>query len=103
MPHTVEVNAIWGPEYVTGTPPASYSTSLNEGIVRIMQGYWTSFIRAHDPNVYRAEGTPVWENFWAQKMNRIRFETNGTVMETVDPVLKEHCSYFWSIGLSLHQ
>ena len=103
VPHTVEVNAIWGPDYVTGTPPPSYSTSLNQNIVRIMQGYWTSFIRAHDPNMYRAVGTPVWEQFVTKKMNRIRFETNCTVMETVSPTLMEHCGYFWLIGPSLQQ
>ena len=103
VPHTVEVNAIWGPEYVTGTPPASYSTSLNQNIVRVMQGYWTSFIRAHDPNSYRAAGTPVWERWVTGEMNRIKFETNNTAMETVCPSLREHCTYFWSIGQSLHQ
>lgn len=103
VPHTVEVNAIWGPKYVTGTPPASYSTSLNQNIVPVMQGYWTSFVRAHDPNIYRAAGTPVWEEFIASQVKRIRFEANNTVMETVCPSLRERCGYFWSIGPSLHQ
>jgi carboxylesterase type B len=102
VPHTVEVNAIWGPQYVTGTPPPTYNTT-NANIVKVMQGYWTSFIRAHDPNVYRAKGTPYWGHWDALAMNRMRLETNTSAMELVDPGQKARCKYLWSIGPSLHQ
>lgn len=103
VPHTVEVNAIWGPENVNGGAPASYSTSLNRNIVPLMQGYWTSFIRAHDPNVYRQPGSPTWEVWNPEAMNRIRFETNTTTMESVDRDTQIRCAYFESIGVALQQ
>jgi len=47
VPHTTEVNAIWGPESVNGNAAASYNPGgINGGIVPVVQGYWTSFIRS---------------------------------------------------------
>ena len=103
-PHTVEVNAIWGPDYVTGTPPASYySNGTNANIVPVVQGYWTSFIRSFDPNVYRAPGTPTWEQWTGVGTQRLLFQTNNTQMEVVDAGLKERCAYLYSIGTDLRQ
>lgn len=101
--HTVEVNAIWGPEYVNGGGPASYSTSLNRNAVTLMQGYWTSFIRTYDPNTYRASGAPLWQQWTATGMERIRLETNTTTMEVVDEDLRTRCSYLSGIGVSIGQ
>ncbi|RFU25456.1 hypothetical protein B7463_g10886, partial [Scytalidium lignicola] len=103
VPHTVETNAIWGPENVNGGAPASYSTSLNHNIVPLMQGYWTSFIRTHDPNIYRLQGSPRWELWNSWNMNRIRLETNTTTMERVDKETRVRCAYFESIGVVLQQ
>lgn len=58
--HTIEVNAIWGPDYVSSSPPASYyANGTNANIVPVMQGYWTSFIRTYNPNTYRADRKSV--------------------------------------------
>ncbi|KAH8819024.1 triacylglycerol lipase [Xylogone sp. PMI_703] len=103
VPHTVELNAIWGPENVNGGAPASYSTPLNQNIVPLMQAYWTSFIRTHNPNTYRLRGSPRWELWNPAEMNRIRFQTNATRMENVDEETRVRCAYFYSIGLALHQ
>jgi carboxylesterase type B len=103
VPHTAEVNAIWGSENVNGAAPASYSTSLNRNIVPLMQGYWTSFIRTHDPNTYRIPGSPLWEKWSPLLMNRIRLETNTTVMEIVDEDTQANCRYLESIGVALQQ
>jgi carboxylesterase type B len=103
VPHTTEVNAIWGPENVNGAAPASYSTSLNQNAVTLMQGYWTSFIRTFDPNTYRASGTPLWEQWSTGGTERIRLETNTTAMEVVDAGTKARCSYLSQIGVSLQQ
>ncbi|KAK7899778.1 hypothetical protein LTR67_003523 [Exophiala xenobiotica] len=66
VPHTVELGAIWGPENVGGSAPSSYHAGgSNHWIVPLMQGYWTSFIRALDPNVHRLEGAPMWREFVA--------------------------------------
>jgi carboxylesterase type B len=46
VPHTVEVNAIFGPTNVGGGAPASYNVGgVNAAIVPQVQAYWTSFIR----------------------------------------------------------
>jgi cholinesterase len=46
VPHTVEVNAIFGCASVNGGCPASYNPGgSNAAIVGVVQGYWTSFIR----------------------------------------------------------
>jgi carboxylesterase type B len=103
VPHTAEVNAIWGPANVNGAAPASYSTDLNQNIVPLMQGYWTSFIRSHDPNMYRLKGSPRWEEWDALAMNRIRLETNTTTMELVDSDTKTRCEYLSGIGASVQQ
>lgn len=57
--HTVEINAIWGPELIPGAPASYLPGGVNAGIVDVVQGYWTSFVRAYDPNALRKAGTPV--------------------------------------------
>ncbi|KAJ9272283.1 hypothetical protein DTO212C5_1468 [Paecilomyces variotii] len=102
--HTVEVNAIWGPQYVSTTPPKSYTTT-NAPIVPVMQGYWTSFIRTYNPNTYRAAGSPRWET-WSEGLSdyqRIFIRTGDTKMETVYKAQKERCQYLKSIALDLKQ
>ncbi|KAI9743127.1 MAG: hypothetical protein M1818_003422 [Claussenomyces sp. TS43310] len=103
VPHTVEVNAIWGPQYVNDAAPASYKSPLNAPAITFMQGYWTSFIRTYDPNTYRAEGSPTWEQWSSGSRDRIKLQTNATTMETVDGDQYEKCSYFFSVGPSLQQ
>lgn len=98
VPHTVEVGAIWG-----NGGPASYSTSLNRNAVPLMQGYWTSFIRTHNPNTHRMPGSPVWEEWDASRMNRIRLQTNTTSMEVVGNAEKARCNYLSSIGVENQQ
>ncbi|OAF57595.1 hypothetical protein VC83_05716 [Pseudogymnoascus destructans] len=101
--HTVEVNAIFGPEYSRGVAPASYY-SINRNAVPLMQGYWTSFIRTYDPNVFRMEGSPRWEQWGGgEGMNRIRLETNTTAMEVVNTHMQARCEFFSRIGPSIHQ
>lgn len=100
--HTVEVNAIWGPQYVTGTPPASYNTT-NAAIIPVMQGYWTSFIRSFNPNTYRAPGSPRWLYWDNQNQSRILLQTNASKMETVPSDQRERCAFLSSIGANTDQ
>ncbi|OQN99050.1 hypothetical protein B0A48_14911 [Cryoendolithus antarcticus] len=103
--HTIEVNAIWGPENTNGGAPASYQAGgVNNPIVRVVQGYWISFVRTSDPNTYRASGTPQWEK-WQQgnEYRRLKFETGATGMETVDQGQQGRCKYLSGIGLALKQ
>lgn len=107
--HTIEVNAIWGPSNVNGGAPASYEPGgVNAEIVGVVQGYWTSFVRTYDPNVFRKEWTPVWEEWTGgegqgEGWRRLMFQTNQTRMETVDAGLQGRCRYLSSIGLALKQ
>jgi carboxylesterase type B len=106
VPHTVEVNAIWGPENVVGGAPESYyEGGVNAAIVPVVQGYWTSFIRSYNPNTYRVKGSPQWERWTAGDgyWNRLMFRTNQTMMEKVPEKQQERCGYLSSIGLSLKQ
>jgi carboxylesterase type B len=103
--HTIEVNAIWGPNNTGGGAPASYyQGQVNGPIVPIVQGYWTSFIRCYDPNTHRLPGTPVWEAWTTDNSyQRLKFETNSTYMEAVPADQQSRCAYLASIGVSLEQ
>lgn len=98
--HTVEVNAIWGPDYVSGVAPDSYYTT-NARIVPVMQGYWTSFVRSLNPNTHRYPGSPRWET-WGD-YRRIFIRTNQSHMEIVPQAQQDRCNYLLSIGVDLRQ
>ncbi|KZT55207.1 alpha/beta-hydrolase [Calocera cornea HHB12733] len=94
VPHTVETAAIWGPQYVSGSPPASYwPNGTNADIVPVMQGYWTSFIRSYSPNTHRVLGSAVWQEWVPTTQDRIMVQTNATAMETVDINEQARCAY----------
>ncbi|KAL2441969.1 Chlorogenic acid esterase [Exophiala dermatitidis] len=109
VPHTVELAAIWGPENVRGGVPASYREGKsNAWIVPVMQGYWTSFIRALDPNVHRADGAPVWQEFAPSRTDvhwgRLLFDKPHTTgMEMVSADTRSRCQYFKGIGVEIRQ
>ncbi|KAI1305081.1 vacuolar triacylglycerol lipase [Xylaria venustula] len=104
VPHTVEVNAIFGPGNVPGAP-ASYSAGgVNAAVVPIIQAYWTSFIRTFDPNTHRLNGSAHWEVWHPKTQDRLLFETGGnTTMEIVSVDQRSKCSYFYSIGTAVRQ
>ncbi|KAK5110708.1 hypothetical protein LTR62_005585 [Meristemomyces frigidus] len=103
--HTIEVNAIWGPDSVNGGEPASYKQGgVNYAIVPVVQGYWTSFIRTFNPNTHRLPGTPMWEAWTMDnEYQRLMFQTNNTHMEAVPEDQAARCAFLSSIGLSLKQ
>ena len=104
--HTIEVNAIWGPENTNGGAPNSYYPGgVNGAIVPIVQGYWTSFIRSYNPNTYRVAGSPEWQQ-WTEGSGywgRLMFKTNATAMEIVPEPQQERCGWLRSIGVSIMQ
>lgn len=102
--HTVEVNALWGPDYVSGVPPPSYYTT-NAGIIPVIQGYWASFVRSLDPNTHRDSSSPEWKT-WGEGDNafwRIFMRTNQTRMERVPQEQQKRCNYLLSLGEDLRQ
>ena len=100
--HTEEIGAIWGTQYIGGTAPSSYNTT-NAGIVEVMQGYWSSFIRSYDPSTYRANGTAEWLAWDPEKYQRALLNVTDSHMETVTDEQKERCEYLWSIAVSVQQ
>ncbi|KAI1346036.1 vacuolar triacylglycerol lipase [Xylaria sp. FL0043] len=104
VPHTVEVNAIFGPDNVPGAPASYFPGGVNAAVVPVIQAYWTSFIRSFDPNKYRLNGSAHWDVWKDSKQDRLLFETGGkTKMEVVDDAMQAKCNYFHSIGAAVRQ
>ena len=117
VPHTAEVSAIFGPTKIPYGPsplvPKSYlPNSTNSHAVSVIQGYWTSFIRSYDPNLYRYSGSAEWRVWGGGGLggsgngtsDRLLFDTGGrTKMERVDGGLRERCEYLSGLGGRLHQ
>lgn len=108
VPHTVELNAIFGPTNVPpGAAPASYfKFKSNENVVPVIQAYWTSFIRTFDPNTYKLNYSARWDGYYNQngQPQRLVFQDAGlTQMETLDPGLRQRCAYLQSIGPIIRQ
>ncbi|KLU82420.1 para-nitrobenzyl esterase [Magnaporthiopsis poae ATCC 64411] len=83
--HTVELNAVFGPNNTDGAPPKSYSNE-NKAIVPITMAYWASFVRSLDPNKFRAAGTPEWKPWTGpDTRERLLFQTDKMAMETMPP------------------
>lgn len=106
VPHTVEVNAIWGPSNTNGAAPLSYYPGgTNARAVTVAQGYWTSFIRTFDPNTYRVNGSAKWVPWDGTSKGRLLFDTGGvTSMENLTGSdLIERCDYWYDIGVDVRQ
>lgn len=106
VPHTAEVQAIFGPENTNGASPASYYVGgINADAVTVIQAYWTSFIRTYDPNTYRAAGSAEWGLWNNTAQARILFSTGGnTSMEALaDTDLITRCDFWYDIGVTIRQ
>jgi carboxylesterase type B len=94
--HTVELNAIWGPNNTDGNPPPYYYISNKDGgiadIVPIMQSYWISFIRTFDPNKLRMPGLAEWTPWTLKDRHRLLFNNNGIAMETMADAERKRCA-----------
>jgi acetylcholinesterase len=99
VPHTWEVQAVWGPEYATqyvALPGAdSYDAGkINAGMLSIVQGYWTRFVASGgNPN---AKGAVEWNRFGSGRA--LVLATNRTRMEAVDEDLRRKCAFWESIA-----
>ncbi|KAL4985143.1 alpha/beta-hydrolase [Aspergillus falconensis] len=87
VPHTIETEAIFGPEYGGIASPSIRTT--NAGIVPVVMNYYISFVRTLDPNTLRDEAAPVWKPW--DHTGRLRIETNMTVMEPLSKTDLEKC------------
>lgn len=108
VPHTVELNAIFGPDNVpaNAAPKSYFPGQENANVVPVIQAYWTSFIRTFDPNTYKLQGSAEWYEYYGSQgePQRLLFNTGGaTIMEDVDAGQRARCAYFLSIGPSIKQ
>jgi acetylcholinesterase len=99
VPHTWELQAVWGPDYATqyvALPGAdSYDAGkINADMVPIVQGYWTRFVASGgNPN---GEGAVEWDDFGSGRA--LVLATNRTRMKTVDEDLRRKCAFWESIA-----
>lgn len=104
VPHTVELSALWGPDY-SPQPPQSYRKGgKNERASPVMQRYWTNFIRTYDPNKGKAGSgqETAWEAWTGEAQSRMVFQTGGeTEMEPFGDALNKRCDFWARHGASL--
>ncbi|KAK1829861.1 lipase 1 [Podospora conica] len=96
VPHLFEAAAVFGPDNIGGHGAASYKT-YNRGVVDVVQGYWISFVRGLDPNVYRRRGSPRW-GVWEGRGRRMVLETGVQRMEGVGGEEAERCRFWEGLG-----
>ncbi len=107
VPHVAEQSAIWA------SPVPESNKGTNAPIIPLMQGYWISFIRAYNPNVYRVQGAPAWDD-WGKNDgsggNRLLVQNPGpngdigtTKMETVDAEARGRCAQLLQWGVAIKQ
>lgn len=106
VPHTAELNAVFGPTNTQGNAPASYYPGeANEAAVTVTQAYWTSFIRSYDPNTYRLADSAEWAAWNETSEARLLFSTGGgTSMEALaGSDLMARCAFWFGIGADVRQ
>jgi acetylcholinesterase len=101
VPHTFEIDAVWGPGFAVNPAGSNSYTGANAAIVPIVQGYWQSFIRDLDPNTYRAPGSPKWQPL--ANNNWLLIETNATRMAWQSQDEARRCDFWDLISPSLYQ
>ncbi|QSZ31841.1 hypothetical protein DSL72_001410 [Monilinia vaccinii-corymbosi] len=98
--HTSESGSIWGS-----------SKQPDSALIPSIQAYWTSFIRTKDPNTYKLESAPKWEQLKTSNYQRIHFRAENVTgdaianvtMESIPDEQMARCAYLSSIGVSISQ
>lgn len=99
VPHTWEVDAVWGPDYAIDyvvLPGAdSYKPGgVNAVMVPLIQGYWNRFTNTGNPNLKGyGPGVPAW-NLYSDKHQRLKLQANATIMESLSKKELDRCA-FW--------
>lgn len=85
--HTLELYSIWGANNTDSNDPGCLTIPAAQGgcqdSIRIMQSYWTSFVRTLNPNTMRDPSLPEWAPYSVCTQNRIVFNNGNATMETV--------------------
>lgn len=105
VPHTVELNALWGANYVDGAPASYQDGQINAAASPTMQHYWLNFIKYYNPNgkySYPTSKYPQWKAWSDRAQSRLTFQTGGKAeMIPVDSGLKQRCDFWTNNGISL--
>lgn len=105
VPHVFENAAIFGPANVGQAAAASWTTT-NAAIVPVIMSYYISFVRALNPNTYKVTDAPSWED-WGDigvgRGNRLKLQTNDTVMEEVPQDQADRCALWKGLSNSTQQ
>lgn len=105
VPHTWELQAVWGPKYATqyvALPGAnSYDVGKsNAAVVPVVQGYWTRFTASGgNPNEGANNASIAWEDFGSGR--GLVLATNRTRMEAIDEELLRKCAFWDSIAAEI--
>jgi acetylcholinesterase len=104
VPHTWEVQAVWGPEYATNyvaLPGAnSYDIGgINRNAVSEVQNLWFRFVTSGGSfnSSHSSVGTLAWSSF-SKEQQRLRLQTNVSTMEAVSETEFERCAFWASIA-----
>ncbi|KAF5512700.1 putative secreted lipase [Colletotrichum aenigma] len=106
VPHTWELQAVWGPEYApqsVAVPGAnSYDVGgVNHGMVGVVQSYWLSFARTGgNPNAAKAVGAPFWKPYGYGE--RLKLQTNSTTMEYLHEEELGRCALWSKLSAKTH-
>ncbi|KAH7128554.1 Alpha/Beta hydrolase protein [Dendryphion nanum] len=104
VPHTWEVQAAWGPEYAVNYVALPNATSYDIGganrkAVEQVQDIWIGF-SSNSSGWQSGNGqmnSPAWVPFNSTQQ-RLRLQTNATVLERVSRVELERCAFWSSIS-----
>ncbi|KAL1889471.1 hypothetical protein Sste5346_008849 [Sporothrix stenoceras] len=91
---------------VTHTVEWQYIFGLSQQIVTtVMMDYYLSFVRTLDPNPYRDAGTPVFDNFNSQELNRLVINTplSASGMAPVSSEQLAGCNVWYSLSAVTEQ
>ncbi|KAM0509494.1 hypothetical protein ACHAPB_001247 [Verticillium nonalfalfae] len=101
IPHVFDAPAVLGPGML---PTAASYYTYNAPVVPLVMTYFASFVRALDPNRYRAEGAPAWET-WGANGSRVVFEGEGrmNVENAADNGMGERCAFWDRVAETMEQ
>ncbi|KAK9427572.1 Alpha/Beta hydrolase protein [Lipomyces doorenjongii] len=113
VPHTWEVQAVWGPDYATQYVALEGANSydvnkVNHPMVNLVQKYWTGFAGALGdvgltPNSMRAKNSPIWLPYnGLDRGQRLKLQANATRMERITSLEIEQCNFWNSVSARTH-
>ncbi|KAF8588168.1 triacylglycerol lipase-like protein [Ramaria rubella] len=99
--HVSELPNVFGP----GNTPAGSSTSGFDfddiSLTPILQAYYTSFVRALDPNAHPVEGSVFWPEFTDNQ--RLLLQVNSTQLEAVPQSQLDRCAFWKGLAVKMEQ